>query len=301
MTNAKDNAGIGKRCRNCGLPPGDTVVFRTRHTLSKTGFASKEETICRACEASIAKQYRQEHPDRLAKIKETHRDKNFGIRYHVQEKISSWRKASTVLSDLTVEYLIDLYYQQNGLCHYTGVPMVFGWVDGKIHSNTLSLDKIDPDKGYVIGNVAWCTYLVNTMKQNLSKNEFMNTISGIISKGKPMVATTSVEKLQQLSAHARLGSLAALVEDVCVKAAYCGDNKATLDVHESTTTPYPFTEIIGPHYREMYRQFAYKPGVWDAMMDDIVSDLRLVTGYNIERDTKPSTVRTLVLFLTIKW
>jgi hypothetical protein len=60
--------------------------------------------------------------------------------------------------------------------------MIFGWVDGKIHHNSLSLDKLDPKLGYIKGNVVWCTYLINTMKQDMTEKEFYDFIQTILEK-----------------------------------------------------------------------------------------------------------------------
>jgi hypothetical protein len=136
---------------------------------------------CRDCEAKIAREYTAANKDKRAEAKKKHREKYYGtIKYHVQQKISAWRKASAVQSDLTVDYLIDLYNRQNGLCYYSGEKMIFGWIDGKVNHNSLSLDKLDPSKGYVQGNVRWCTYLANTMKQDLTEQEFYSHIRSIL-------------------------------------------------------------------------------------------------------------------------
>jgi hypothetical protein len=120
------------------------------------------------------------------KKKQVRLERKDDIRFHVQEKIATWRKASVVPSDLTVDYLVDLYNRLEGNCYYFGTPMVFGWVDGKVHHNTLSLDKLDPSKGYIQGNVAWCCFLANTMKQDMTEEEFyicMNKILLFKNKG----------------------------------------------------------------------------------------------------------------------
>ena len=38
-------------------------------------------------------------------------------------------------------------------------------------NNSPSLDRIDPEKGYVKGNVMWMSQLANTMKNSASKEE----------------------------------------------------------------------------------------------------------------------------------
>ena len=181
MSNSSPTQGIAKLCKGCNQPPSETVSFRISKYKTKNGISYQERSVCRSCEAKSTREYLSTNSDRRSEIKKKHREKYYGtIKYHVQEKISTWRKASCVPSDLTVEYLVDLYKKQDGYCYYSGEKMIFGWVDGKVHHNSLSLDKLDPNKGYVQGNVVWCTYLVNTMKQNLTETEFYAVLSKIL-------------------------------------------------------------------------------------------------------------------------
>jgi hypothetical protein len=179
MTDSAPDQGIGKFCKNLA---SDTVVFgKHKYTLTNHGVAYSEKSICQACEALSARQYAAANKDKIIENKKRHKDKHRGtIKYHVQEKISTWRKASCVPSDLTVDYLISLYEQQNGYCFYSGEKMIFGWVDGKIQYNSLSLDKLDPSKGYIQGNVVWCSYLTNTMKQDMKEHQFYDYMKKIL-------------------------------------------------------------------------------------------------------------------------
>jgi hypothetical protein len=52
----------------------------------------------------------------------------------------------------------------DGLCPITRVPFKRGV--GKVGQQSMTLDKIDPAKGYVPGNVAVISHLANTIKQN---------------------------------------------------------------------------------------------------------------------------------------
>src|SRR5271157_847822 len=145
MTNSQSVQGIGKICKVCNQPPSETVVFGQHKYNFKDGIGYRERSTCQTCEARLAREYMAANKHKRSEAKKKHRDKFYGtIKYHVQEKISTWRKASCVPSDLTVDYLVDLYNQQNGYCFYSGEKMVFGWVDGKVHHNSLSLDKLDP-------------------------------------------------------------------------------------------------------------------------------------------------------------
>lgn len=73
--------------------------------------------------------------------------------------------------DLTPEYLLDLYTVQNGLCVYTEEPLEFTLGRGS-QSRSLSVDKVDPHGGYVKGNVVLCTRRANTIKHNMTVEEF---------------------------------------------------------------------------------------------------------------------------------
>jgi hypothetical protein len=65
---------------------------------------------------------------------------------------------------------IDQYYRQNGKCFYTDEIMICIRGQGR-NRDGLSVDKIIPDKGYVINNVVFCTNKVNLCKNDLSLEE----------------------------------------------------------------------------------------------------------------------------------
>ena len=72
-------------------------------------------------------------------------------------------------SDLTLEYLSNLWQQQNGKCVYTGLNMDLPRTTGdnldKPHS--ASLDRRDSGRGYLQGNVQFVCQFIN-----LGKNRF---------------------------------------------------------------------------------------------------------------------------------
>jgi hypothetical protein len=73
---------------------------------------------------------------------------------------------------LTQDILIDLYKEQNGLCALSGVEMTYLCGVGKVDTN-ISLDKIDPQKGYVVGNLQLVCHRVNIMKFDKSKDDLL--------------------------------------------------------------------------------------------------------------------------------
>lgn len=70
--------------------------------------------------------------------------------------------------DIDLDYLKKIYKEQDGKCFYTNIPMI---INGNRSYNTLSIDRIDSDKGYIKGNIVFCLLCINTFKSNHSIND----------------------------------------------------------------------------------------------------------------------------------
>ncbi len=79
------------------------------------------------------------------------------------------RKTSTPFT-ITREVLYDLYEMQKGNCFYTDAPMRCRVGEGTSW-DSLSIDKVEPDKGYEHGNVVLCTRRANTIKCDMTLDE----------------------------------------------------------------------------------------------------------------------------------
>lgn len=94
-------------------------------------------------------------------------------RYHILMKILvGVRKRCRTHSlpyDLSTDYLMSLWDSQNGCCYYTGVPLSWGVTTHQ--PDSASVDRLEPDRGYVRGNVALCTLKMNVTKSNRTEEE----------------------------------------------------------------------------------------------------------------------------------
>lgn len=163
--------GDYKICNKCCLR-----LSVTKFRIRKDGSCTYINNNCRKCDATI--QLERSKTPEYKTYKKQYRAKNkHDIRHHVGERISAWR-AKTPSSDLTSDYLVELYHKQNGLCYYSSEKMLIN--PGHVHKLTLSLDRLTPDKGYMQGNVVWCTYLLNTMKQDLDECSFITLLKSIV-------------------------------------------------------------------------------------------------------------------------
>jgi hypothetical protein len=75
--------------------------------------------------------------------------------------------------NITVEYLKEIWDNQNGTCPYTGVKLILkDFSNKKIDPLFLaSVDRIDSNKGYIIENIQWVSAPVNYLKSNLTHTQ----------------------------------------------------------------------------------------------------------------------------------
>lgn len=87
-----------------------------------------------------------------------------------------WRaKRDKKVFDISLEYVRDLFYKQDGKCSYSGLALEFA-DSKKSHSRgwtTASIDRIDSSIGYIEGNVQWVHKNVNWMKHSMKHDEFV--------------------------------------------------------------------------------------------------------------------------------
>jgi hypothetical protein len=105
-------------------------------------------------------------------------DKFSPFRYFVSKSRSEERKSWYGESDLTIEYLQDLWEKQNGICPYTNYQMELpqSTQDAAIKGTPkrASLDRMDSNKGYIQGNVEFVCLAVNYAKNRFSRDDMMS-------------------------------------------------------------------------------------------------------------------------------
>jgi len=114
-------------------------------------------------------------------------DEFSSFRYYVNKARQRKNKGP---SDLTVEFLKELWERQKGKCPYTGLDMHLPKTTRAMHLKaniaTASLDRIDSSKGYTTDNVEFVCLGVNFLKRDFSPEVVVTTLKTIadnISKG----------------------------------------------------------------------------------------------------------------------
>ena len=77
-----------------------------------------------------------------------------------------------IRTDITLDYLWELYIQQGGRCYYTGLNMSF-----ENNEYCISVDRLDSSKSYMKDNVVLTCRNVNLFKNDLSVESFIQFLS----------------------------------------------------------------------------------------------------------------------------
>lgn len=79
-------------------------------------------------------------------------------------------KKNDIPFSISKEEFIKQFENQNGLCFLTDTKLICE-VGSDLHRDSLSIDKIIPEKGYVCGNIVFLSNRINTCKNDLSLEE----------------------------------------------------------------------------------------------------------------------------------
>lgn len=102
-------------------------------------------------------------------------------------KIRTKRKNLDV--NITKEYINQLFLQQNGKCKLSGLDITLPkfWND---RNYTASLDRIDSNLGYIIGNVQWVHKHINVMKNTFPEKIFIHLCTKVAENNELQKLTT---------------------------------------------------------------------------------------------------------------
>lgn len=81
---------------------------------------------------------------------------------------------------VTLDELMSMWRAQLGLCAVSGVIMT--WRQGRITSTTISIDRIDCERGYSSDNVRLVCYAVNAFKGRMSDVQMLDMARAIVAK-----------------------------------------------------------------------------------------------------------------------
>lgn len=96
--------------------------------------------------------------------------------------IKSMARDRSIDFDISIEYLWKIFIAQSKLCALTGWPIKFSPYSENDKLRTASLDRIDNDKGYIVGNVRWLHKRCNMFKHIMTDKELFELSLAIVNK-----------------------------------------------------------------------------------------------------------------------
>jgi hypothetical protein len=102
-------------------------------------------------------------------IKNKRRYQNLTLDQKLEMLIKTAQKRKNFKCSISADYLKEVWQKQEGRCAYTKLPLT---ADAN-QLTTMSLDRIDSDIDYVVGNVQLVCVAVNRMKSDFLEKDFI--------------------------------------------------------------------------------------------------------------------------------
>ena len=174
-----------KICKQCGIEKSIDEFSRLKPVKSFKYTHQPHHTYCKRCNADRAKQWRKDKPkyNGSGKVKNIPKEDRLlmsAIRQRLVDARGRCKKFNKPEPLVTDMYLYELYKNQERKCALSGVPLDLI----KESPYCLSLDQIDPGKGYEEGNVQWLTWAVNRAKGEMSTPMFLSMCEIILENQK---------------------------------------------------------------------------------------------------------------------
>ena len=90
------------------------------------------------------------------------------------------RNPSCTPTDLSFDFLMELWERQGGKCAISGLQMTHTCRPEDPHAHNVSLDRIDSNINYRTSNVHFVCVIINTMKWNLPMSDFVSLCRSVV-------------------------------------------------------------------------------------------------------------------------
>jgi transcription initiation factor TFIIIB Brf1 subunit/transcription initiation factor TFIIB len=153
-------------CTDCGEYK-DPSCFGKHADMKLRDF---HNSICKDCQVKRKKQI---EPNKDAALK---------LRQIMNQRLLGAIERATKQGldcNITLDYLLSVWDRQKGKCALSGIPMTYERYNGRIPTN-ISIDKINPDLGYIEGNIQLVCMACNQIKSDLSEETMYNFCKKIV-------------------------------------------------------------------------------------------------------------------------
>jgi hypothetical protein len=143
----------------------------------------KAERLCVECREhhQVSRRYGlQCRPCALDHRRDTRRDYVREPSLWFREVARTARHRSKETSDITAAYLAELWQLQDGRCEYSGLLLNVPQYGAGRRWDVASLDRINPARGYMQGNVVWCLWACNAGKSSFTPDQYVDICRRVV-------------------------------------------------------------------------------------------------------------------------
>lgn len=167
-----------KACSKCGETKS-LQDFPIRRISSRRGVTRKG--VCQACTNTSSRVRYARNPKTPAKQRA--RAKAFvrradSPRHTLNINLLTALRYRPCDNPITLDELEQVFVSQGGRCALSGIEMT--WAKGKLLGTSITLDRIDHDGGYTVGNVRLLCHAVNSFRGRMSDAEMVAMARAIV-------------------------------------------------------------------------------------------------------------------------
>ena len=156
-----------KLCGYCG------IIKKIENFYKHSGTADGHHTWCNICCNQGNKRFLEKSYSSFEKrIKRT-----FG-----SSKASAIKRK--IYFDIKIEDVVSIWKKQKELCYYTGVKMTIQ----PVNNNTVSIERINSEVGYVKDNIVLVCHIVNIMKSDFDVDYFFSICEKVLIHSKKLIS-----------------------------------------------------------------------------------------------------------------
>lgn len=158
-----------KICTICSTEKEITEFLRDKS--AKDGYRNQCKSCLRDRNKGVWKSRSESYNRAMRKFRSTWK----GVTQTSFQSSKLRAKKENLPHNITLQYLRDLIEDQEYKCAMTNEDLIIGdWWKGP------SLDKKDPNLGYVIGNVQYVTQRINSSKSNLTVEQYIDLCESVL-------------------------------------------------------------------------------------------------------------------------
>lgn len=175
-----------RRSRGMFEPKGHAKEFKlcidcleekpVSHFHRKRSAADGKTSYCVSCGHRRSLAWQEKNKDKIAIRRRAYRQKT--PRSALLVTINGALKRRPSPNPVTIEYLLKMFDDQKGKCAVSGITMT--WAQGKLMPASITMDRINFDLGYSIGNIRLVCHCVNAFIGRMSDEEMLTVAKAIV-------------------------------------------------------------------------------------------------------------------------